>query len=132
MFTFYLFSETIPVANVSGLLGRNARLPCDTTEPSPDNPLLLVIWFKEPSPDPIYRYVLWINPSVKPEIAAMTFQECSSPDLGLCDQNKQVDLRGTAESGGKHYIVIPTAFHKKKSWPIFVLSKKGGGDMSCW
>ena len=46
----------VPVANVSGLLGRSARLPCDTTPPSPDNPLLLVIWFKEPSPDPIYRY----------------------------------------------------------------------------
>ena len=48
----------VPVANVSGLLGRNARLPCDTTPPSRDNPLLLVIWFKEPSPDPIYRYVV--------------------------------------------------------------------------
>ena len=47
----------VPVANVSGLLGRSARLPCDTTPPSPDNPLLLVIWFKEPSPDPIYRYL---------------------------------------------------------------------------
>ena len=47
----------VPIANVSGLLGRSARLPCDTTPPSPDNPLLLVIWFKEPSPDPIYRYL---------------------------------------------------------------------------
>ena len=45
----------VPVANVSGLVGRSARLPCDTTPPSPQNPLLLVIWFKEPSPDPIYR-----------------------------------------------------------------------------
>ena len=50
----------VPVANVSGLLGRSARLPCDTTPPSPDNPLLLVIWFKEPSPDPIYRYLFRI------------------------------------------------------------------------
>ena len=48
----------VPVANVSGLLGRSARLPCDTTPPSRDNPLLLVIWFKEPSPDPIYRYIV--------------------------------------------------------------------------
>ena len=47
----------VPVANVSGLLGRSVRLPCDTTPPSKDNPLLLVIWFKEPSPDPIYRYL---------------------------------------------------------------------------
>ena len=45
----------VPVANVSGLVGRSARLPCDTTPPSSQNPLLLVIWFKEPSPDPIYR-----------------------------------------------------------------------------
>ena len=45
----------IPVTNVSGVLGRNARLPCDTTPPSEDNPLLIVIWFKESSPDPIYR-----------------------------------------------------------------------------
>lgn len=44
------------VTNSSGLLGRNARLPCDIRPPSPDHPLLLVIWFKEPSPDPIYSY----------------------------------------------------------------------------
>ena len=48
---------TVPIRNVLGLLGRHAMLPCDTTPPSPDNPLLLVIWFKEPSPDPVYRYV---------------------------------------------------------------------------
>jgi len=47
---------TVPVRNVLGLLGRHAMLPCDTTPPSPTNPLLLVIWFKEPSPDPVYRY----------------------------------------------------------------------------
>ena len=45
----------VPVTNVSGLLGRNARLPCDTRAPGPGHPLLLVIWFKEPSTDPIYR-----------------------------------------------------------------------------
>ena len=44
-------------ASVSGLIGRSARLPCDTRPPSDDNPLLLVIWFKEPSTDPIYRSV---------------------------------------------------------------------------
>ena len=46
---------TVPIRNVLGLLGRHAMLPCDTTPPSPNNPLLLVIWFKEPSPDPVYR-----------------------------------------------------------------------------
>ena len=46
---------TVPIRNVLGLLGRHAMLPCDTAPPSPDNPLLLVIWFKEPSPDPVYR-----------------------------------------------------------------------------
>ena len=45
----------VPVTNVSGLLGRNARLPCDTSAPGPGHPLLLVIWFKEPSTDPVYR-----------------------------------------------------------------------------
>ena len=45
----------VPVTNVSGLLGRNARLPCDTRAPGPGHPLLLVIWFKEPSTDPVYR-----------------------------------------------------------------------------
>ena len=48
-------APTVPIRNVVGLLGRHAMLPCDTTPPSPDNPLLLVIWFKEPSPDPVYR-----------------------------------------------------------------------------
>ena len=41
--------------NSSGLLGRNARLPCDIRPPSKANPLLIVMWFKEPSTDPIYR-----------------------------------------------------------------------------
>ena len=45
----------VAVTNVSGLLGRNARLPCDTSPPGSDHPLLLVIWFKEPSTDPVYR-----------------------------------------------------------------------------
>ena len=49
---------TVPMRNVVGLLGRHAMLPCNTTPPSSDNPLLLVIWFKEPSPDPVYRQVL--------------------------------------------------------------------------
>ena len=48
-------AATVPIRNVMGLLGRHARLPCDITPPSSDNPLLLVIWFKEPSPDPVYR-----------------------------------------------------------------------------
>ena len=50
---------TVPMRNVVGLLGRHAMLPCNTTPPSSDNPLLLVIWFKEPSPDPVYRQVLF-------------------------------------------------------------------------
>ncbi len=53
--SFPLPDELIPVTNVSGLLGRSARLPCDLTPPSEQNPLLIVIWFKEPSPDPVYR-----------------------------------------------------------------------------
>ena len=52
-------TAVVEVKNVSGLLGRSARLPCDTTPPSPDHPLLLVIWFKEPSPDPVYRYIVF-------------------------------------------------------------------------
>jgi len=49
-------STVVEVKNVSGLLGRSARLPCDITPPSGHNPLLLVIWFKEPSPDPVYSF----------------------------------------------------------------------------
>jgi len=48
--------EEASPANDSGLLPRGAGLPCDTRPPSPDHPLLIVIWFKEPSPDPVYSY----------------------------------------------------------------------------
>ena len=43
------------VARVSGLLGATVKLPCDTTPPRPENPLLLTVWFKDLLQDPIYR-----------------------------------------------------------------------------
>ena len=44
------------LVRVSGLLGGTVRLPCDTSPPSPHNPLLLTVWFKDQIQDPIYRY----------------------------------------------------------------------------
>ena len=43
------------IVRVSGLLGGTVKLPCDTSPPSPINPLLLTIWFKDQLQDPIYR-----------------------------------------------------------------------------
>ena len=42
------------VIHVRGLLEAVADLPCDTTPPSPENPAMLVVWTKEPAPNPIY------------------------------------------------------------------------------
>ena len=44
------------LVRVSGLLGGTVKLPCDTSPPSPHNPLLLTVWFKDQIQDPIYRY----------------------------------------------------------------------------
>ncbi len=46
------------VVGVSALLGATVKLPCDTTPPRPENPLLLTVWFKDLLQDPIYRYKL--------------------------------------------------------------------------
>ena len=43
------------IVGVSALLGGTVRLPCDTSPPSPQNPLLLTVWFKDQLQDPIYR-----------------------------------------------------------------------------
>ena len=43
------------VVHVSALLGGTVKLPCDTTPPTPHNPLLLTVWFKDQLQDPIYR-----------------------------------------------------------------------------
>ena len=43
------------VEKVSGLVGGTVKLPCPTTPPSPHNPLLLTVWFKDKIQDPIYR-----------------------------------------------------------------------------
>jgi hypothetical protein len=48
-----IFAESGGV--LEGLMGGTVRLPCDTTPPSQENPLLLVIWNKEPAQNPIYR-----------------------------------------------------------------------------
>ncbi|XP_023324436.1 titin [Eurytemora carolleeae] len=50
--------ENDDVVHVAGLLGGSARLPCDTTLPTKENPVILVIWLKEPAPNPIYTYDL--------------------------------------------------------------------------
>lgn len=44
------------VVHVSALLGGTVKLPCDTTPPTPHNPLLLTVWFKDQLQDPIYSY----------------------------------------------------------------------------
>ena len=49
-------ATTSSLVRVSGLLGGTVRLPCDTAPPSPHNPLLLTVWFKDQIQDPIYRY----------------------------------------------------------------------------
>lgn len=46
------------VVGLSALLGATVKLPCDTTPPRPENPLLLTVWFKDLLQDPIYRYKL--------------------------------------------------------------------------
>ena len=47
--------DTASLTRVSGLVGGTVRLPCDTSPPSPHNPLLLTVWFKDKIQDPIYR-----------------------------------------------------------------------------
>lgn len=44
------------VVRLSALLGSTVKLPCDTSPPRPENPLLLTVWFKDLLQDPIYRY----------------------------------------------------------------------------
>jgi hypothetical protein len=58
-----LLSGTKPLAekgpvikSTSGLVGGTVRLPCDTTPPGPEHPLLLTVWFKDELQDPIYSY----------------------------------------------------------------------------
>lgn len=47
--------EVGDIVGVSALLGGTVRLPCDTSPPAPQNPLLLTVWFKDHHQDPIYR-----------------------------------------------------------------------------
>lgn len=48
--------RTDNVVAASGLIGGTVRLPCDTSPPTPHNPLLLTVWFKDHLQDPIYSY----------------------------------------------------------------------------
>ena len=41
------------------VLGGTAILLCNTTAPSPKNPPILVIWYKNGGGDPVYRYVIF-------------------------------------------------------------------------
>ncbi|KAF2366112.1 Immunoglobulin-like domain [Trinorchestia longiramus] len=41
---------------VSAVRGATARLPCDVTAPNADDPVLLVLWYKNASVTPVYSY----------------------------------------------------------------------------
>ena len=55
LIVFLYFTTLDNVVAASGLIGGTVRLPCDTSPPTPHNPLLLTVWFKDHLQDPIYR-----------------------------------------------------------------------------
>ncbi|XP_049877569.1 nephrin-like [Pectinophora gossypiella] len=46
----------IPTANVQGVLGKKAALPCDTQPLATDDLVSMVLWFKEADGEPLYSY----------------------------------------------------------------------------
>lgn len=47
-------SEVVPYQSTA-IVGGMAVLPCNTTAPRPQNPPILVIWYKNGGGDPVYR-----------------------------------------------------------------------------
>ena len=52
----FIFSESgeLPYQSTA-IVGGVASLPCNTTAPRPQNPPILVIWYKNGGGDPVYR-----------------------------------------------------------------------------
>ncbi|ETN65555.1 sidestep protein [Anopheles darlingi] len=46
----------IPVTTVSGVLGKQASLPCDITPLERDDAVYMVLWFKEDDNEPLYNF----------------------------------------------------------------------------
>lgn len=46
---------TVTMVNVMGVVGGTADLPCDTSLPSPDDRVLLVLWYRDGINTPVYR-----------------------------------------------------------------------------
>lgn len=56
---FVRYSVTVPVSEISGILGESVRLPCDISiaegaHREEDN-IVLVLWYREDLGTPIYR-----------------------------------------------------------------------------
>ncbi|MPC56711.1 hypothetical protein E2C01_050676 [Portunus trituberculatus] len=43
---------------VTAVRGATAKLPCDVSSINPDDPVLLVLWYKNASLTPVYRYAI--------------------------------------------------------------------------
>ncbi|GLH02173.1 uncharacterized protein GBIM_08212 [Gryllus bimaculatus] len=50
-----MFSETVPVVEVQGVLGKLTLLPCDIVPTNEEDAVHMVLWFKEADGEPLYR-----------------------------------------------------------------------------
>ena len=57
VFLYFTTLDNVVAASelIGGTVRGTVRLPCDTSPPTPHNPLLLTVWFKDHLQDPIYR-----------------------------------------------------------------------------
>jgi hypothetical protein len=55
IFPSFLFTFTVPITSVAGVLGKQAMLPCDITPLERDDAVYMVLWFKEGDGEPLYR-----------------------------------------------------------------------------
>ena len=53
--SLFIVPDLVYDQHVIGVVGGSAQLPCNITAPSPANPTILVMWFKNNYGDPIYR-----------------------------------------------------------------------------
>lgn len=72
----YFYYAAVKLEKVTVFSGRTAELPCDITPPTLDS-LYLVLWYKNDSDFPIYKYVnLLLSKCAKKQMFFASFFRC--------------------------------------------------------
>lgn len=106
----YFFSLLVATFEVSAVLGRTARLPCDIEPSTREDRVYMVLWFRDDAVKPIYRYRIHLETWKVSTRDKYLHDEClfSSFDVRGRSFNKALNWSDSTVVGPRAYFVTMT------------------------